>query len=373
MATQTVDPQQQEDQKKHPLGWLLDQLAEQLPGAVKEEEGTMPSQTLAKMWAFAEKIKDAKFINATIRGDKASVFYLIAKGHEMGAKWTHAVQSLYMTPDGKAGIQGDLALAVLLSKGFRIFWPVQDEKRGVCQIGRPQCSCPYDPAAKKITCICGNSQEMEVTLEQMEKMGFSKTKDGHVKFAWKDSKNMLRWRSFAYAYRIYAADVLGGIYLMEEIQDMALADTDLAAETRMETVEMAAGTSPNAPKKADEGIISTELGNQFREAAYNAGKRQAWVDGQLAIVEGEIKAALAKDPSTDVKLMATLKVGILVTKLQDEAKPKTKRTRKQQADDREAEAQGKAAEAMEARTGLDKEDAEPAPPAAEPAKKPSLF
>lgn len=371
MATQTALPPVEEgEEKKSRLGWLLNQIAEEAPGLFKEEEGTMPSQTLAKMWAFAGRLKGSKFLNAAIRDDHSSIFYLIAKGHEMGAKWTHAVQSLYQTPDGKVGIQGDLALAVLLAKGFRVFWPVQDEILGVCQICRPQCSCPYDPKARQIACVCGHSQEMRVTLEQMDKMGFSKTRDGQVKFAWKDPRNMLRWRSFAYAYRLFAADVLGGLYLFEEIQDMDLAEPD-KPEDRMETVAQAAGTAETSPAAPDEALIDPALETQFREAAFNAGKKQAYVAGQIAIVEGKIKAALAKDPKTDVAIMAAMEIGILMTGLQ----PKKPRTRQQQAQDREAQkevdAQGAAAEAMEARTGLSQEDV--VAPALPAEKKKSLF
>lgn len=373
MATTTLVPEQQEEQKKHPLGWLLDQIAEQAPGLIKEEEGTIPSQTLAKMWGFADRIKDAKFLPAHAKGDRASVFYLLAMAHEMGANWTHALRSLYMTPDGKPGIQGDFALALLLSKNFRVFWPVQDDTRAVCQICRPKCTCPYDGKSHRVACTCGHSQEMEVTFSEMTAMGFTKNKDGNLKYNWRNQKNMLRWRSFAFGYRFYAADVLGGLYLLEELEELAR-QPETEPEDRMETVAQAAGTAPTSPPAPDENIISPELETQFREAAFAAGKKQAWVAGQIAIIEGEIRAALAKDPKTDVPTMAALKVGIAMTGLQ----PKKPRTRAQQARDREAQreadAQGAAAEAMEARTALDQEDVPaPAPPASPAPAKPSLF
>ena len=63
---------------KGKLAWLLEEIMQQAPGLIKEEEGVIPSHTLLKMWNFAQQIKDAKFIPANARGDRSTVFFLLS-------------------------------------------------------------------------------------------------------------------------------------------------------------------------------------------------------------------------------------------------------------------------------------------------------
>jgi len=249
-----------------------------------------------RMVGFAKQIAGAKFITSAARGDVPSVFYLIAMAQDMGAKWTHGLRSLYMTPDGRVGIQGDFALALLLSKGFRVGWPVEEKEASVCQICRPECRCKFDKKAKRVDCECGRSHEVEYTLERARESGYYGKKDSpkEPKPNWKDSKNQLKWRSLMFTARFIAADILGGLYLPDELQEIIELETP---EPRtLATVERQAGVDQ---PQVEESKVPAELESNLRAAAHEAGRTQGWAAAILAQAQndsdpkGYIKEAIA--------------------------------------------------------------------------------
>jgi len=125
---------------------------------------------------------------------------------------------MYITPSGKIGIQGDLGLAALQGKGFKVTFPTATNTReqGHCVIQRPD----------------GTIHEETFTWQDAQLAGLV-GKDSWRKYP----KTMLRWRAFMQGARFAAADVLGGCYLPEELESMeeSAAETQTAEQKADET------------------------------------------------------------------------------------------------------------------------------------------
>lgn len=173
----------------------------------------------SRMWEFAEKICKAKFLSRVTQGDPASTFFLIATAQDLGLRWTHGLRSMYLAADGKVGMQGDVMLALLLGRGFKVSFEGSDKTKGCCTIERPE------PAKQE-----QNTNPTTLTWTfTMDDAKAIRRWDNDAK-AWrpladKESyrnypQNMLMWRALANCARFIAADVLGGIYLPDELEDI---------------------------------------------------------------------------------------------------------------------------------------------------------
>jgi len=284
---------------------------------------------VAETYAFAKLVAGCTFLPERIRTDARAVFLMLMTGREMGLTSTHALRSLYVTPDGKVGIQGDAALALLVSKGFRVEFPVSTEQECRCKITRP------GPE--------GQVFEDVFTMADADRAGINKGRDGNPKYNWKAyPKVMLRWRALMQTARVIAADVLGGVYSEDEIEEI-LAHADPPPESpgqrqkrRAEAIERAApepepppGTvrlyigppataAPPAPAPAPTAIISEspipqplppevttkagpraiseslippEFESCYRDSAHDAGKPQGWATDQLLDLQTELADA----------------------------------------------------------------------------------
>lgn len=175
-------------------------------------EMSRSADIIERMWDFSEKICKAKFIPPAAQGDPASVFFLISTAQELGLRWTHGLRSLYMTPDGKVGLQGDIIMALLLKQGFQVEFPEMSPQRATCRITRPN---------------GGGSLEWSFSIQDAEKIKrWDKQAGRWVSLAEKHNyksypQNMLMWRALANCARFIAADVMGGVYLPEELEEVA--------------------------------------------------------------------------------------------------------------------------------------------------------
>ncbi len=201
-------------------------------GSVSSEVGRSPD-FIDRMWQFAEKVCGAKFISRSVQGDAASTFFLVATSQDLGLRWTHGLRSLYMTPDGKVGLQGDVMLALLLGRGFKVSFEGSDKTKGVCQIERPD----------------GQSQSWTFSMDDAAAI---RRYDYDAK-AWRSladkpnyknyPKNMLMWRALANCARFIAADLLGGIYLPDELEDIA--EPPPTAHPEESDTELSVGVKPS--------------------------------------------------------------------------------------------------------------------------------
>jgi hypothetical protein len=137
---------------------------------------------------------------------------------------------------------------------------------------------------------------MEVTFAEMHAAGLTtKASSNELKFNWRNKKNMLRWRSFMFGARLYAADVLAGLYLLEELEEIETQD-----KPTPESIARAAGTDQNV--EIDRAIIPEEAESILRHAAQEAGVVQGWVVGRM--VEIQAKVLSAWTPEASVKDLA---------------------------------------------------------------------
>lgn len=178
-----------------------------------------PEHEYRQMYAFAMMVADAAFIPAAARGKVASVFYLIATGNSMGAKWEHSLRSCYMTPDSRIGFQWDFIAACLMSKGFKIEWPENTKQKVRCKITRPPANGePGQSHEEEFGTDAANTIQVWVN----EKPG----RPGHFeplskKFNYQSyAKNMFMARAGMNCARAIAPDVMGGIYTQDEIEGL---------------------------------------------------------------------------------------------------------------------------------------------------------
>lgn len=195
---------------------------------------------MLEMMAFSEAIKDAIFIPQFARGNPANVFYMVATADAMGANWLHALRSCFLTPDGKIGFQWDLISAVLLAKKFLIKWDETNSTRAIVTITRP------DGQSHQETFGVVDAEAIQFwNAKKRPEAGWSKLSD---KFNWKSyPKNMCMARAGMNCARAIAADVMGGIYLPDELEGLPPED---AAETAAPVVEDYAVGTTEAPEEA---------------------------------------------------------------------------------------------------------------------------
>jgi hypothetical protein len=176
------------------------------------------------MLEFSKSVAGAKFITQAARGDVASVFFLVATAEELGMKWTHGLRSLYMTPDGKVGLQGDIVLALLLSRGFKVKFD-STEQGCTTTITRPDGSMTHAESFTK-------EDAERIKIYTKDKNGNGTWKPLADKFNYVAyGKDMYMWRSLMRCARRAAADLIGGIYLPDEIEDLPPEDTAPAEAT----------------------------------------------------------------------------------------------------------------------------------------------
>jgi hypothetical protein len=173
--------------------------------------GVPPEDKLNRMYGFAKAICHAAFISPVVRGDEASVFYLVSMAEDLGLQWTHGLRSIYplvkrgKSEDGsddqiRAGIQGDIAMALLLGRKFKV--KIVESTEEVCTIWmeRPDGLMSFQDS---------------FTIAEAGKLGLL------GKPNWAYRKDMLRWRAVMRVARIVAADVLGGMHLPDELDEEA--------------------------------------------------------------------------------------------------------------------------------------------------------
>lgn len=170
--------------------------------------GVPPEDKLNRMYGFSKAICNAAFISPVVRGDEASVFYLVSMAEDLGAQWTHGLRSIYpLVKRGKdgdddqirAGIQGDLALALLLGRKFKV--KIKESTEELCTVWM---------------------QRPDQTMEFEDSFTIAEAQKANLlgKPNWNYRKDMLRWRAIMRVARVVAADVLGGMYLTDEIEDL---------------------------------------------------------------------------------------------------------------------------------------------------------
>lgn len=212
--------------------------------------GVPPDDKLNRMYGFARAICNAAFISPVVRGDEASVFYLVSMAEDMGLQWTHGLRSIYPMvrrgrngePDQiRAGIQGDIAQALLQKAKFKIKIKASDDKIATVWMQRPDETMEFEDS---------------FTIEEAQRFGLLDKPN------WQYRRDMLRWRAIMRVARVVAADVLGGMYLPDELDAefgvSTPSESQAAPEngTQFKVGRKSAKTSANADQQAPSGVFS---------------------------------------------------------------------------------------------------------------------
>jgi hypothetical protein len=195
----------------------------------------MTDELMDRMKRFAEMIAPAKYLPQELRGDTASILYVLATGQDLGINWTHAIRSTFTSRDGSIAMKGDVLLALLQVHGFKVDFEFSEKPVGcTCTITRPG----GEPVSRTFTMDDAQLIETRWIPEQDR---WERLAENY--FYHNFGKTMCQWRSLAICGRVAAPDVIGGIYLPDEL----LADTNTPSQ-----IQSAAG-EPEPP--ADEFVV----------------------------------------------------------------------------------------------------------------------
>jgi hypothetical protein len=243
----------------------------------------------------ARKVKRVVVANAVAK---------MLRGREMGIP---PLKGLEVQPiiKGKMGLSYQEMIRQLAEKGWQVDWKASTSTKTECEL----------------TFHNGNdSAQFSFTMADAQQAGYAtkENRDGSPNFYQKIPDVMLLSRTVSKAY-----NRLTGIrvYTPEELGDF---EDERPAEDRMERVERAAGVAPGAPEQADERLIPPEVESAVRDAAHAAGKIQTWASAQLAMLQGELRAAIAQDPQADVASLAKTRAGVIIENLKRAAGEKPK-------------------------------------------------
>lgn len=167
------------------------------------------SDVIERMWDFANKIAGAKFLPPEIRGDVASVFYLLATANDMNMPWTFLARTAFPGEDGGLGIKGEVVLSALLQRGFGVDVTYTEEPIGcTCTITRP------DGPAGSRTFTMEDAARIETRWLPAEER-WEKLAENY--FYRNYPKEMCTWRALTMCARVVAPDVISGAYLPDEL------------------------------------------------------------------------------------------------------------------------------------------------------------
>jgi hypothetical protein len=157
---------------------------------------------LTEAMKFAEMVAASDFVPKAYVGKAGNCLIAMQFGAELGLPPLQAIQNIAVI-NGKPGIYGDLGKALLYSKGFKIeerdAKETQAKNEAWCKVTRPN----------------GEVTERTFSLE-MSKTAKLWGKEG----PWTNYPyRQMGWRAFWWAARDGAADVLKGIWGIEELQD----------------------------------------------------------------------------------------------------------------------------------------------------------
>jgi hypothetical protein len=161
---------------------------------------------LDKMYKACTTLAKSKMIPVSIQGKPEDIFAILVMGAEIGIKPMQALNSINVI-QGKPTISPQLMMAMIRGK-------------------LPGCiiDIKQNPATETVTCKTARSKEdleaglfYEAAWDMLraDKMGLS-MKDNYKKQA----KTMLTWRAVAESCRMTFPDIIMGLYVPEEFQDL---------------------------------------------------------------------------------------------------------------------------------------------------------
>ena len=190
-------------------------------------------------WRLAGAITQSNMAPASYNRDQNAIMVGIMHGMEVGLPPMAALQSIAII-NGRPTIWGDGAMALILGSGF-----VEDMVENI--VGEGEAAVAHCKITRK-----GQSEPIERTfsIEDAKTAGLLSKKGPWQQYP----KRMLQMRARSWAMRDGFADVLKGLHIREEVDDMVL-------------VPSADGTYEARPEKADyqEAAETYKLIDEFGE------------------------------------------------------------------------------------------------------------
>ncbi len=213
-------------------------------------ENQLNEEICDRMWRFAERISTAKYLREDLRGDVSSIFFALATGQELGLAWTHSLRSTFTGRDGSLAMKGDIILALLQIHGFGVDFAFTEKPIGcTCTVSRASGAAvsrafTMDDAQLIETRWIPDQERWERLAENYYYRNFPKA--------------MCQWRSLAICARVAAADVIGGIYLPEELIEVKDKPVSASAPATPAQDEFIVGEKEPAPARYEVHLVTAD-------------------------------------------------------------------------------------------------------------------
>ena len=263
-------------------------------GEVNKLQAYVTNESIEAKDRIADRLKQGGAVPAKMTNEQ--VWTIIQAGDELGVPPTRAIASMYII-NGRVAIEGELMLGLIYSSGkcagieFEALHTDEPEKQGWAVTMRRS---DMDTQHRE-TFTVGDARRVKVkekgewiTLDQ--------------KFVWKNwPRIMLRWRAIAACARIVFSDVIGGLYLPEELG----AEVAVTPGGDVRVIDMTVAGSDETvgePGVADTLLAeANELGDllgfsaaKIRSEVNKAGPEH--IDNLLAEWQGQVDALEADQP-----------------------------------------------------------------------------
>ncbi len=165
------------------------------------------------------------------------VYVKMLLARELDLPTTLALRAIYVTPDGTVGMLATVMKGLVKrTKTARFEYT---ETPGKCHL-------------KATRLDTGEVYECEWTQKDAHERGIDKAKDGSIKTNWRVyGPDMLRARCDAQACRALWPDVLGGIYDLDELDQIKEAEVVSVTTSRTNAIERALGVTPPESQKPE--------------------------------------------------------------------------------------------------------------------------
>lgn len=169
---------------------------------------------LTEMMKYGELVAASDFVPKDYKGKPGNCVIGMQFGAELGLPGLQALQNIAVI-NGKPGVYGDLGKALLYSKGFKI------EERDVPEVKK------LGVAWCKVTRPDGAVTERTFSIDDAKTAGLWNKQGPWTNYPYRQ----MAWRAFWFAARDAAADVLKGIWGIEELADYKADAIETSAET----------------------------------------------------------------------------------------------------------------------------------------------
>lgn len=259
----------------------LIQAAKQLPPT---EVFSLRPRNFEEAYRFANLIAESDMIPKEFQKKPANVLVAVQLGMELGVAPMQALQNIYVV-NGRPAVYGDLLPAIVLQSGLLEEWHEEgDEKTASCTVKRKG----HPPITRTFTLVEAERAKL------VERNPIYKSYP----------KRMLQMRARAYAFRDMFPDVMKGVAVREEQEDMALDVTPPPPQMKIPqpTTAPTSSTAATSPALARMEWVSTASLD-----ALNSGDPEVNVAlKDLALLTQQEQAAVVRAIADRVSLLTKL-------------------------------------------------------------------